>query len=79
MRDNKMIREKQPTRGIVIDLNGPQGNAFYLLGIAENFCKQLDMTKENTQAILDEMTSGDYENLIQVFDREFGSIVILER
>jgi hypothetical protein len=79
MRDNKMIREKQPTRGIVIDLTGPQGNAFYLLGIAENFCKQLDMTKENTQAILDEMTSGDYENLIQVFDREFGSIVILER
>jgi len=74
-----MIREKQPTRGIVIDLTGPQGNAFYLLGIAENFCKQLDMTKENTQAILDEMTSGDYENLIQVFDREFGSIVILER
>ena len=74
-----MIREKQPQRGIVIDLTGPQGNAFYLLGTAKNFCKQLDMTEENTQAILDEMTSGDYENLIQVFDREFGSIVILER
>lgn len=74
-----MIREKQPQRGIVIDLTGPQGNAFYLLGVAKNFCKQLDMTEKNTQAILDEMTSGDYENLIQVFDREFGSIVILER
>jgi hypothetical protein len=37
------------------------------------------MTKKNTQSILDEMTSGDYENLIQVFDREFGSVVILER
>jgi hypothetical protein len=74
-----MIREKQPQRGIVIDLTGPQGNAFYLLGVAKNFCKQLDMTEKNTQAILDEMTSGDYENLIQVFDREFGSVVILER
>jgi len=74
-----MIREKQPQRGIVIDLTGPQGNAFYLLGTAKNFCKQLDMTEKNTKAILDEMTSGDYENLIQVFDREFGSIVILER
>lgn len=74
-----MIREKQPQRGIVIDLTGPQGNAFYLLGVAKNFCKQLDMTEKNTQAILDEMTSGDYENLIQVFDREFGSIVTLER
>ena len=74
-----MIRSKQPQREIVIDLTGPQGNAFYLLGFAKNFCKQLDMTKKNTQAILDEMTSGDYENLIQVFDREFGSVVILER
>lgn len=74
-----MIREKQPQRGIVIDLTGPQGNAFYLLGVAKDFCKQLDMTEKNTQAILDEMTSGDYENLIQVFDREFGSVVILER
>jgi hypothetical protein len=74
-----MIRAKQPQRGIVIDLTGPQGNAFYLLGVAKDFCKQLDMTEKNTQAILDEMTSGDYENLIQVFDREFGSVVILER
>ncbi len=74
-----MIRSKQPQREIVIDLTGPQGNAFYLLGVAKNFCKQLDMTKKNTQSILDEMTSGDYENLIQVFDREFGSVVILER
>jgi hypothetical protein len=74
-----MIREKQPQRGIVIDLTGPQGNAFYLLGVARDFCKQLDMTEKNTQAILDEMTSGDYEHLIQVFDREFGHFVILER
>lgn len=74
-----MIREKQPQREIIIDLTGPQGNAFYLLGVAKNFCKQLDMTEKNAQEILDEMKSGDYENLIQVFDREFGSFVILER
>ena len=74
-----MIRSKQPKSEIIIDLTGQQGNAFYLLGVAKDFCKQLDMTKKNTQSILDEMTSGDYENLIQVFDREFGSVVILER
>ena len=73
-----MIVEKK-NRGIVIDLTGPQGNAFYLLATAKNFCKQLDMTEKNTQSILDEMTSGDYENLVQVFDREFGSVVTLER
>ena len=73
-----MIVEKK-NRGIVIDLTGPQGNAFYLLGTAKNFCKQLGMSEKNTQAILDEMRSSDYENLIQVFDREFGSVVTLER
>ena len=30
-------------------------------------------------AITNEMMSGDYENLIEVFDREFGDFVILER
>lgn len=73
-----MIVEKK-NRGIVIDLTGPQGNAFYLLGTAKNLCNQLDITEKNTKAILDEMRSSDYENLIQVFDREFGSIVTLER
>ena len=73
-----MIVEKK-NRVIVIDLTGPQGNAFYLLGTAQNFCKQLGMSEKNTQAILDEMRSSDYENLIQVFDREFGSVVTLER
>jgi hypothetical protein len=29
--------------------------------------------------IVQEMMSGDYENAIQVFDRYFGSFVILER
>jgi hypothetical protein len=29
--------------------------------------------------VVKEMTSGDYENLIEVFDRYFGSFVILER
>lgn len=72
-----MIVEKQTqNRGIEIDLTGPQGNAFYLLGTARNLAKQLDLDET---AICDEMTSGDYENLVQVFDKNFGSIVTLYR
>ena len=72
-----MIVEKQTqNRGIEIDLTGPQGNAFYLLGTARNLPKQLDL---DGTAICDEMTSGDYENLVQVFDKNFGSIVTLYR
>ena len=74
-----MIRKKKdlsPKTPMIIDLTGPDGNAFALLGFAKNFANQLGLEFEK---INDEMTSGDYENLIQVFDKYFGSFVILER
>lgn len=61
---------------IEIDLTGPQGNAFYLLGAARKLAKQLDRDPE---PILAEMQSSDYENLVAVFDREFGEFVTLYR
>ena len=74
-----MIRSKQHKSEIVIDLTGPQGNAFSLLALAKNFGKQLGMGESYIKEIQANMMSGDYENLIKVFDAEFGSIVILER
>tara|TARA_Y100000593_G_scaffold37930_1_gene73577 strand:+ start:475 stop:693 length:219 start_codon:yes stop_codon:yes gene_type:complete len=72
-----MIRNKVDKKGpLVIDLTGPDGNAFVLLGYAKKFAKQLNFDEDK---IIDKMTEGDYENLIQVFDRYFGDFVILER
>ena len=71
-----MIRKKQPKREIVIDLTGPDGNAFVLIGKAMNFARQLGLDQES---IKQEMMSGDYENLLEVFDKNFGHFVILER
>ena len=71
-----MIRQKQQPRELVIDLTGPEGNAFVLLGYAKQFAKQIGLDGD---AIVEEMKSGDYENLIQVFDNHFGDFVILER
>jgi len=71
-----MIREKQPQLEIVVDLTGPQGNAFFLLGTAKDLTHQLGLSWDT---IHKEMTSSDYENLIQVFDKYFGDFVILER
>lgn len=59
-----------------IDLGGPDGNAFVLMGYATSLGKQLN---KDTKAIVKEMQSGDYENLIEVFDREFGDYVDLVR
>ena len=63
----------------VIDLTGPEGNAFYLLGTASKLCKQIGISSERTDEILDEMRSSDYENLIKVFDKYFGKLIDLER
>ncbi len=72
-----MIRDKKQQSEIVIDLTGPQGNAFFLLGYAKKLAKQLDF--EDVDGLIDDMQSSDYEHLIQVFDEHFGDFVILER
>ena len=71
-----MIREKQPAEEIIIDLTGPDGNAYSLLARAKNYARQLDL---NDVAIIKDMMSKDYEHLVQVFDNHFGHFVILER
>ena len=72
-----MIRAKQERSGpIVIDLTGPDGNAYVLMGLASRLAKQLGFDSE---IIINDMKSGDYENLLEVFDGNFGDYVILER
>ena len=70
------ILTKDTTKKQVIDLTGPQGNAFYLLGFAIKHCEDLGYDKDD---MLDEMKSGDYEHLIKTFDEYFGCIIDLER
>ena len=69
-----MIVSKTKTKGIEIDLTGPQGNAFFLLGTAKKLARELGL---NGNEILNEMKSGDYDNLVKVFDKNFGSFVTL--
>jgi hypothetical protein len=73
-----MIKSKDSIRdrGIEIDLTGPQGNAFFLLGTAQKLARQLGLDGDK---IHEEMTSGDYENLLQVFEENFGDFVTLYR
>tara|TARA_Y100001980_G_C14309924_1_gene134402 strand:- start:45 stop:269 length:225 start_codon:yes stop_codon:yes gene_type:complete len=74
-----MIRNKQPNGEIVLDLTGPDGNAFALMGYAMNFAKQLGYSKLAIDGIIEEMKLDDYEHLVQTFDKYFGQFVILER
>ena len=69
-------KKDMPRRKREIDISGPQGNAFALIGIARDLAKQLG---KDIEAITEDMQSDDYEHLLQVFDREFGSVVDLIR
>ena len=71
-----MIKSKEQKLGIEIDLTGPDGNAFNLIGTASRLAKQLGWDKD---AIQKEMMNGNYENLINVFDKYFGEFVTLYR
>ena len=71
-----MAIKSKNTRRIIIDLTGPEGNAFVLLGKANQLAKQLGLDGKKIQS---EMMSGDYEHLIKVFDNYFGNFVTLYR
>lgn len=68
------IIEKKKVSKPEIDLSGPAGNTYALLGAAERYAKLLG---KDAKAINERMISGDYENLIKVFDEEFGDYVDL--
>ena len=73
------ILKKDTSKKHIIDLTGPQGNAFYLLGTAMKLCKQIGISSSRTKEIMDELKSSDYEHLITTFDKYFGKLIDLER
>ncbi len=74
-----MIRNKKQPSEIILDLTGPDGNAFALMGHAMNFGKQLGFSKLAIDGIIEEMQLSDYEHLVQTFDKYFGDYIVLER
>ena len=73
-----MIRKRVPKTEIVSDLDGPDGNAFNLIGLAIRIMRDSRMSEEEIGPIVKEMKSGDYKNLVMTFDNYFKSSVILE-
>ena len=62
--------------GRVIDLQGPQGNAFALIAIADDLLRQLGQ-RHLFNMMRSEMMSGDYNKLIGIFEKNFGEYVPL--
>jgi hypothetical protein len=71
-----MFVKKQFNERPVIDLTGPEGNIFCLMGNAALLARQLGW---DAGPILDDMMSSNYEHAVEVFDRHFGEMVDLIR
>jgi hypothetical protein len=75
-----MIRAKIEKSHIVLDLTGPEGNVFYLIGTAKRLAKDvLGYDRNQIDTLQRDMMSHDYEYVVQTFDSLFGHFVILER
>lgn len=70
------MAKKTANRKMVINLNGPEGNAFHLLGVASGLAKKLKLDGNKIGA---EMQESDYENLIFTFKKYFGDYIELRR
>ena len=66
-------------RDYEIDLTGPDGNAYALMGHAKNLGTQLGYSKVRINAIIKVMKLTNYEGLLHTFDVEFGHIVTMYR
>lgn len=71
-----MIVKKPKQVNPEVDLTGPDGNAFVLMGKAKGWARDLGLDGE---LITKEMMMGDYENLLDVIEHYFGHYVILYR
>lgn len=76
---NMTILERRQQTKCQLDLAKPEGNAFQLIAIAETTAKKLGMSKAETEQIVEDMQSDDYEHLINVFDKHFGMLFDLIR
>lgn len=72
-------KEDQEQGKPTIDLTGPDGNAFALMGYAKQWSRDLGHTPENAKFIQEDMKSGDYEHLLNVIEENFGEYVIMLR
>jgi hypothetical protein len=68
----KSWNEVERPAKIQVDLTGPDGNAFVLLGMGKRWAKDLDIDWDPIQ---EKAMSGDYENLLLTIDEAFGDYV----
>jgi hypothetical protein len=76
-------KSEKEIRQIEIDLTGPDGNVFHLMGVAKTIGQLLNQRRGaeylDIPALLTDMLSNDYEHAINVMEKNFGHMIIMYR
>jgi hypothetical protein len=59
---------------MTINLSGPQGNAFFLLGMAARIAREMEMPADQIKAIDARLKAGNYNQLLDALESEFPGI-----
>ena len=63
--------------GLVIDLNGPTGNIFYLMGVCNRLVRELGLSAQLKREYETEINSaGDYQSCLTVMQKWFGIVFV---
>ena len=60
---------KYPDVSVVIQMSGPQGNAFFIMGAVTKALRRESVDEEIIKQYMDECTAGDYDNLLAVTEQ----------
>lgn len=63
----------------IIDLKGSDGNAFVLLGIAEDIMLDKGYTEREVAGVLNHMKASDYKHLLKVFRQHCGDSIVFAK
>lgn len=63
--------------GLVIDLNGPAGNIFYLMGICNRLVRELGLSAQLKREYETEINSaGDNQSRLTILQKWFGIVFV---
>ena len=63
--------------GMVIDLNGPAGNIFYLMGVCNRLVREFGLSAQLKREYETEINSaGDYQSRLIIMQKWFGIVFV---
>ena len=63
--------------GLVIDLNGPAGNIFYLMGVCNRLVRELGLSAQLKHECETEINSADdYQSRLIIMQKWFGIVFV---